>query len=48
MSTARLRVRPTPERGTCRVVFRVAQTQVPGGGDDRELGAHFNTFDYRP
>ena len=45
---ARLRVRPTPERGTCRVVFRVAKTKVPGGGDDRELGAHFNTFDYRP
>jgi hypothetical protein len=48
MGAARLRVRPTPERGTCRVVFRVAQTKVPGGGDDRELGAHFNTFDYRP
>jgi hypothetical protein len=46
--TAQLRVRPRPERGTCRVVFRVAQTKVPGGGDDRELGAHFNTFDYRP
>jgi hypothetical protein len=46
--TARLRVRPTPQRGTCRVVFRVARTKVPGGGDDRELGAHFNTFDYRP
>jgi hypothetical protein len=46
--TAQLRVRPTPEGGTCRVVFRVAQTKVPGGGDDRELGAHFNTFDYRP
>jgi hypothetical protein len=46
--TARLRVRPTPQRGTCRVVFRVARTKVPGGGDDRELGAHFKTFDYRP
>jgi hypothetical protein len=46
--TAQLRVRPTPERGTCRVVFRVAQTKVPGAGDDRRLGAHFNTFDYRP
>jgi len=45
--TAQLRVRPRPERGTCRVVFRVARTKVPGGGDDRELGAHFNTFDYR-
>ena len=46
--TARLRVEPKPGRGTCRVVFRVARTKVPGGGDDRELGAHFNTFDYRP
>jgi hypothetical protein len=46
--TARLRARPKPERGTCRVVFRVAQVKVPGGGDERELGAHFNTFDYRP
>jgi dolichyl-phosphate-mannose-protein mannosyltransferase len=46
--TVRLRVQPTPQRGTCRVVFRVARTKVPGGGDDRELGAHFNTFDYRP
>jgi len=46
--TAQLRVRPRPERGTCRVVFRVARTKIPGGGDDRELGAHFNTFDYRP
>jgi hypothetical protein len=29
-------------------VFQVAKTQVPGNGDDRELGAHFNTFGYRP
>jgi hypothetical protein len=36
------------ERGTCRVVFRVAKTKVPGDGDNRELGAHFNGFDYRP
>jgi Dolichyl-phosphate-mannose-protein mannosyltransferase len=46
--TAELRVRTVPEDGTCRVVFRVARTKVPGGGDDRELGAHFNTFGYRP
>jgi hypothetical protein len=46
--TARLRIEPKPNRGTCRVVFRVARTKVPGSGDDRELGAHFNTFDYRP
>jgi hypothetical protein len=46
--TAQLRLRPRPVHGTCRVDFRVARTKVPGGGDDRELGAHFNTFDYRP
>ena len=46
--TAQLRVRPRSEDGTCQVVFRVATTKVPGGGDERELGAHFNTFDYRP
>jgi hypothetical protein len=48
VGTAQLRVPLTPVRGTCQVVFRVAQTKVPGSGDDRELGAHFNTFDYRP
>jgi hypothetical protein len=46
--TAELRVRTVPEDGTCRVVFRVARTKVPGGGDDRPLGAHFETFGYRP
>jgi hypothetical protein len=46
--TAELRVRTVPEDGTCRVVFRVARTKVPGGGDHRVLGAHFNTFGYRP
>ncbi|HEY8103737.1 MAG TPA: glycosyltransferase family 39 protein [Gaiellaceae bacterium] len=46
--TATLRVPLMPENGTCRVDFRVAETKVPGGGDDRELGAHFNTFGYRP
>jgi 4-amino-4-deoxy-L-arabinose transferase-like glycosyltransferase len=45
---AQLRLRPRPVNGTCRVDFRVARTKVPGGGDNRELGAHFNTFDYRP
>ena len=44
----RLRVRTVPVEGTCRVVFRVALTKVPGGADRRELGAHFKTFDYRP
>jgi Dolichyl-phosphate-mannose-protein mannosyltransferase len=46
---AQLRVPLTPDgKGTCRVVFRVAKTRVPGNGDDRALGAHFNDFDYRP
>ena len=46
---ARLRVRPTPERR--HVPGRLPRSRgrrCPGGGDDRELGAHFNTFDYRP
>jgi hypothetical protein len=42
--SAELRVRTVPRDGTCRVVFRVARTAVPGGGDDRRLGAHFDTF----
>ena len=46
--TASLAVPITPENGTCRVVFRVATTKVPGNGDDRELGAHFNDFFYEP
>jgi hypothetical protein len=46
--SAELRVRTMPEDGTCRVVFRVARTEVPGGGDNRELGAHFKTFGYSP
>jgi hypothetical protein len=45
---AELRVATRPERGTCRVRFRVAKTRVPGGADLRELGAHFNTFGYTP
>ena len=46
--TAELRVPLQPESGTCRVRFGVAKTKTPGGGDDRELGAHFNTFGYSP
>ena len=42
-----LPVRTRPVGGTCRVVFEVARTRVPGGGDTRELGAHFSFF-YRP
>ena len=43
-----LRIRTRPENGTCRVVFQVAKTKVPGNGDDRALGAHFNDFFYVP
>ena len=42
-----LRIRTRPIGGNCRVVFEVARTRVPGGGDTRELGAHFSFF-YRP
>ena len=42
-----LRIRTRPIGGSCRVVFEVARTRVPGGGDTRELGAHFSFF-YRP
>ena len=48
VGTAELRVRTVPENGTCRVDFRVGETRVPGGGDDRVLGAHFETFAYTP
>lgn len=48
LGNAQLRVRTRPEQGTCRVVFRVDHTRVPGRGDQRVLGAHFNSFDYRP
>jgi hypothetical protein len=50
---ASLRVPLTPRAGRCVVVFDVAPTAVPsevipGSKDDRELGAHFNAFAYRP
>jgi hypothetical protein len=35
-----------PRDGVCEVRFKVARTFVPGGGDSRVLGAHFNGFDY--
>ncbi len=47
-------VRPEPGTSECRVVYTVSPTAVPaevtGGAnpDDRELGAHFNRFVYRP
>jgi dolichyl-phosphate-mannose-protein mannosyltransferase len=36
-----------PVRGVCTAVFQVP-TVVPGHGDLRPLGLHFNTFRYRP
>ena len=50
---ATLHVPLTSRAGTCTVVFNIAPTAVPsevipGSKDDRELGAHFNSFFYRP
>jgi len=50
---AKLRVPLEPGRETCVARFRVTPTAVPaevlpGSTDRRELGAHFNVFDYRP
>ena len=36
-----------PRAGVCVVQFFIFPTKVPGNGDDRELGIHFNGFDYR-
>jgi hypothetical protein len=47
-------VAPAPGSEECRVVFTVTPTAVPSeitageSPDDRELGAHFNRFVYRP
>jgi hypothetical protein len=46
--TASLHVPMSRGAKTCVVRFRVAPTAVPGKGDPRELGAHFNAFVYRP
>jgi len=50
---ASLRVPVERGRETCVVMFQVAPTAVPadvlrGSTDRRELGAHFNVFDYQP
>ena len=50
---AKLRVPLEPGREACVVTFRVAPTAIPaevlsGTTDRRELGAHFNVFDYKP
>jgi len=44
---ATLRLPLIPDDGVCRVRFTVSPTRVPGNGDDRELGVHFRSFDYR-
>jgi hypothetical protein len=41
-------VEPMPGTTDCRVVYTVSPTAVPGDGDDRVLGAHFNRFVYKP
>jgi hypothetical protein len=47
-------VKPVAGTSDCRVAYTVTPTAVPveitGGAnqDDRELGAHFNRFVYRP
>jgi len=43
-----LRVPLRPEGGACRVRFDVTPTAVPGGGDSRRLGVHFDAFNYEP
>ena len=37
-----------PVNGVCTVVFRVTPAVVPGHGDLRRLGLHFDTFRYAP
>jgi hypothetical protein len=41
-------VEPMPGTTECRVVYSISPTAVPGDGDDRVLGAHFNRFVYKP
>lgn len=43
-----LRVPLRPESGVCRVVFDVTPTAIPGNGDTRRLGVHFDAFNYEP
>jgi hypothetical protein len=43
-----LRVPLQPKEGACRVRFDVTPTAVPGGGDNRRLGVHFDAFNYEP
>jgi hypothetical protein len=44
----RMRVPLQEENGNCVVRFRISPTAVPGAGDERRLGTHFRTLEYRP
>ena len=48
VGTVELRVLLEPRRGRCVVEFEVARTRVPGGGDPRALGVHFDAFHFSP
>jgi hypothetical protein len=43
-----LRLPLTPVDGRCGVRFDVTPAVVPGHGDLRRLGLHFNSFRYTP
>ncbi len=43
-----LRVPLRPEAGVCHVRFDISPTAMPGGGDTRRLGVHFDAFNYGP
>lgn len=48
VGTVELRVPLEPRRGRCVVEFEVARTRVPGGGDPRAVGVHFDAFHFSP
>ncbi len=48
VGTVELRVPLEPRHGRCVVEFEVARTRVPGGGDPRALGVHFDAFRFAP
>ena len=45
--SVRLAIPLAADDGVCTARFTVSPTQVPGGGDDRELGVHFRAFEYQ-
>lgn len=48
VGTVELGVPLEPYKGRCVVEFEVARTRVPGGGDPRALGVHFDAFRFAP